>query len=366
MKGFAIIDDWRPSMPWARDGLVFCTGNFRYLVELDRYRELGYRIFAPTVASAKLEIERSVGMEAMKAVGIDVPPYETFDSLEAAEKFARKSDRAWVFKTLGSEEDKSLSFVADDAAELAGWIRQQRERGKALKGKCMLQEKIDMLAELGVSGWFGPDGFLPDKWQVCFEHKKLMEGEHGPNTGEMGTVCQYVDKDKLAEEMLVPMAPILRTLGHRGDFAIGCGIDKTGKAWPLEFTARTGWPAWWIQCASHRGDPAQWMRDLLDGKDSLKCSYDVAIGVVIGQPRFPYNNSPPELIEGHPISGVEGVMEDDHFASVMLGRGKRMEGGKVVDGPQYQTSGEYVLCSTVLGKTVAKARERVYRTVDAI
>src|SRR5713101_6380805 len=298
MKGFAIVDDWRPSMPWARDGLVFCTGNFRYLVELDRYRELGYRICAPTVASAKLEIERAQGMEAMKAVGSDVPPYETFDSLEAAEKFARKSDRAWVFKTLGSEEDKSLSFVADDAAELAGWIRQQRERGKALKGKCMLQERIDMLAELGVSGWFGPDGFLPDRWQIAFEHKKLMAGENGPATGEQGTVCQYVKADKLAEGMLVPMVPLLKKLGHRGDFAIGCGIDTKGKAWPFEWTSRFGYPAWFIQVASHKGDPAAWMRDLLDGKDSLKVSRDVAIGVVCAQPRYPCGDSPPELVEG--------------------------------------------------------------------
>ena len=78
------------------------------------------------------------------------------------------------------------------------------------------------MMEIGVSGWFGSDGFLPDRWQSCYEHKKLCVGDIGPNTGEMGTLTQYCETDKLAGEMLKPMEPILRTLGHRGDFAIRC------------------------------------------------------------------------------------------------------------------------------------------------
>lgn len=365
-KGIKTVDEWEPSMPWAKDGLILCTGNFKYMVRLDQYRDYGYKIFAPTQASADLEIKRSVGLEAMKAVGIDIPPYETFDSLEDAEKFARKSDACWVFKTMGDEGDKSLSYVSCDPADMCGWIRQKIARGMVLKGQCMLQEKIDLIAEVGVSGWVGPEGFLPDKWQVCFEHKKLMVDEKGPNTGEMGTVCQYVANDRLADEMLVPMAPVLKTIGHRGDFAVGAGIDAKGKAWPMEFTARLGWPAFWIQVASHKGDIAQWMRDLLDGKDTLRVSRDVAIGVVVGQPNFPYNKSSPETVEGNPITGIDAVMDDLHFASVMIGKGQKMEGGKIVERPIFLTTGEYVMCVTGLGKTVEKARDRVYKTVSEI
>ena len=100
-----------------------------------------------------------------------------------------------MFKTLGSEDDKSLSYVSASPADLCAWIERQQARGLNLSGPCMLQEKIDMVAELGVSGWFGPEGFLPEKWQPCWEHKKLCNGEIGPNTGEMGTVCQYVEDD---------------------------------------------------------------------------------------------------------------------------------------------------------------------------
>lgn len=365
-KGLKIIEDWRPSMSWAKDGLIMTSGNFKHMWELDWYRTMGYQIFSPTVKSAELEIKRSVGMDAMKAAGIDIPPYHTFGTLEEAEAFARKSDDSYVFKTMGDEDDKSLSFVASDPAELVGWLRQKIQSGMKLKGPCMLQEKIDMLVEFGVSGWYGPEGFLPNKYQICFEHKKLMDGEIGPNTGEMGTVCQYTETEKLAAECLLPMDPILRVLGHRGDFAVGVGIDKKGKAWPFEFSARCGWPAFHIQVASHKGDPAQWMRDLLDGKDTLKVSQDVAIGVVMGQPMFPYGKSSPAQVEGNPIAGLDEVWADAHPVAVMLGRGPKMENGKIKEGPIFQTTGEYVLVATGLGATVEKARERVYKTVKSI
>ncbi len=366
-KGITLIDDWRPSMAWAKNGLILVTANNRYIYELDRYREFGFKnIFGPTVASSRLEIVRSAGMEVMQAVGIDVPPYQIFDNLEATEAFARKSDRAWVFKPMGDEEDKSLTYVSKDPADLVGWLQRQIKLGKKLAGKAMLQEKVERLAEIGVSGWMGPDGFLPDRWQIAFEHKPLMNDDVGPATGEQATVCQYVEKDKLAQQMLVPLEPVLRTLGHRGDFAVNAIIDTKGEAHFLEFTARCGYPAWWIQTASHRGDPVKWMKDLLAGKDSLKVSYDVAIGVVMTQPDFPYDNASPEMVEGIPIRGAEDALPDLHLVEAMMGKGPVMDGGGVVERPTYETAGTYVCVTTGLGKTVEKARGKVYGVVDQI
>ena len=204
-KGFRIVSEWRNHMQWAREGLVLTTGNWRYIDELDRYRDLGYKIFSPTVASAKLEIDREAGQEAMRAAGVNLIPYETFGSLQDARSFAATHDETYVHKPMGDEADKSLTYVSHDQEDLCGWLDHQIRAGKKLKGKCMLQQKVDLLCELGVSGWFGPEGFLPDKWQVCVEHKNLMDGEVGPATGEMGTVCQYVADDKLAVEMLTPL-----------------------------------------------------------------------------------------------------------------------------------------------------------------
>jgi len=364
-KEIALVDDWRPHMEWARDGLIVLTGNFVFTRELDRWREFGYPIFAPTFQSARIEIDRMHGMKTAEAAGLAIPEYHVFTSLEETEAFARKSGQAWVFKPGGDEENKALTYVASDPADMVGWLRRQIAAGKSMK-QCLLQAKVEVLSELGVSGWMGPEGFLPDKWQVCVEHKKLMNGEIGPATGEQGTVCQYVEDDKLADEMLKPLEPILRTLGHRGDFSVGAIVDTKGKAWFLEVTARCGYPAWFIQIASHKGDPAKWMKDLLQGKDSLRVSYDAAIGVVMAQPRYPYNASPPEMVEGNPISGVDEAGDAVHLCSVMKGKGPLMDGGKITEGPIYQTTGEYVLVCTGLGKTIEAARDKAYRAVKQV
>ena len=254
-EGFSqltLVDDWRATMPKVKNGLVVLTGNFCLTHELNRYREFGFNIFAPTPQSAKIEIDRLAGMRAAEAAGLAVPEYHLFGSLEETEAFARKQDRGFVFKPAGDEENKALTYVASDPADLVGWLRRQIKAGKKMKS-CMLQEKVEVLSELGISGWMGIDGFLPDKYGLSVEHKKLMPGEIGPSTGEMLTLMQYVEEDKLADEMLFPFEPIMRSLGHIGDFSVGAIVDTSGKAWFLEVTARCGYPAWfgqWLHIAA--------------------------------------------------------------------------------------------------------------------
>lgn len=361
-----LIDDWRASMAWAREGLIFLTGNAELLYEMERYRDIGYKLFAPTPASAKLEIDRMTGMQVAKAAGLPVPEYHVFGSLEETRAFNRRSDRPWVFKPAGDSKEKDMTFVSDDPAQMDGWLGRQIAAGITIP-QCMLQEKVPILSELGVSGWMGPEGFLPERWGLSIEHKKLCDGENGPTTGEMGTVGQYVADDKLYDQMLAPLQPILISMGHVGDFSVGAIIDKSGNPWFLEVTARVGYPAWPMQVASHYGDPAKWMRDLLYGKDSLRVSYDVSAVVVCAQKPFPFfHNVPMSMVEGNPISGVEDVQKQVHLDAVMRGRGALWEGGKIVQGPQLQTTGAYVLCCTGLGKTVSKARQKVYAAVDTV
>lgn len=363
--GVNVVEDWHDHVQWARQGLILNTGNHKFLADLDDYRDEGFPVFGPTRKSAALEIKRSAGMDLLKKVGVDLPPYKMFDSLEAAAAYARKSSEATVFKTMGDESDKSLAYVSKDPADMAGWIEQKIRKGMKLKGPCMLQDKIDMLCDYGLGGWIGPQGFLRDRWEISFEHKKLMNGEIGPNTGEQGTITQRVAKDPLVD-VLLALEPHLVKLGHIGDFSIGVGIDKKGKAWPFEFTARLGYPAWFLQIASIEGDPAQWMRDLVDGKDSLKVSRDACCGVVCAQPPYPSETFKAEEVEGEPIEGVAKVRDQVHPCAVMLGTGPVMKDGKVVDAPTWQTTGPYVMVVTGLGPSVEAAREDCYGAVKAV
>jgi phosphoribosylamine-glycine ligase len=357
-KGLTVVQDWRYHIPWAKDGLVLPTTNTKYLKELD---QSGAPVFGPSWQSAQLEIDRAYGMRIFEECGLPVLPYQQFKSLKEAEAFARRTDALYVFKTLGSNEDKSLSFCPSSPEELVAQLVHWQRRGLKLKGPCMLQEKVEMVAEIGVSGWMGSHGWMPGKWNENFEYKKLMPGGFGPNTGEMGSVLKYQKESRLAREMLEPLEDILVSMDHIGDFDVNCGIDAKGRAWPFEPTARLGWPAFYIQVASHKGDPAHWMRDAMGGHDTLQVDSRVAMGVLVAQPPFPYKHVPTAEVEGHPVYWPEE--ESQHVHPIMMMRGPvPMPSGK--DGLGWLTTGEYIACLTSLGATVKDVSESVYGLVD--
>jgi len=365
-SGIVITRDLKDSLKWARDGLVVTTCNEKYLDEIDRWRDFGCPVFGPTKASAKLEIDRGHGMQVMKMHDMDMPKYHEFKSLEDALIFAKKADQPYVHKPLGSESDKSLTFVPKDPAQLVGWLERKIKSGMKIKGSCMLQEKVqDMVAEVGIAAWMGKDGFLREKNEISFEFKKLMADDFGPSTGEQGTVTQYVKESKLAD-ILMRFESHFRALGHTGDVAINGAIDGKGNYLPFEFTCRAGWPDFFIRTSLTKGDHAQWMKDALEGKDTLKVSYDVAIGVVVAQKPYPYEDGLPEITEGNPIYGVDEVAEHIHFAQVMMGRGPVWDGKKTVEEKLPLTSGSYVLVATGHGKTVCDAKRSVDDVIDHI
>ena len=94
---------------------------------------------------------------------------------------------------------------------------------------------------------------------------------------------------------------MLHAVGHTGYVDVNCIITEDGTPWPLEFTMRPGWPLFQIQQALHKGDPCEWMLDLLNGEDTLKVSKDVAVGVVISMPDYPYDHLTKDELSGIPI-----------------------------------------------------------------
>ena len=362
--GIKLVDGWKEHMSWAKSGVIITTGNHKLMKELDRYREYGFPLFTPSSASAQLEINRKTGMDLMQKHDLNICPYKMFDSLQGAIDHVVKTDETYVFKTMGDEEDKSLSYVGCSPEDLVSWLEKRLSEGLKLKGRCMLQEKMEPVAEVGIAAWIGPAGFLP-YWEVSFEHKRLMPGHFGPNTGEMGTVCQYVDADPLVD-VLRSFESDLVKLGHVGDIAINGGIDSKGAYWPFEWTARLGWPDMFIRMAMHRGDPVQWMRDLCDGKDTLKVSNDTAIGVLVAQPPFPTKVEDQEQVEGNRIDGLKDIWDQVHPIGMMIADGPKIVDGSLEQQDTFYTTSEYVMCVTGTGKTVQAANKSVYRAIKDI
>lgn len=362
-RGVERVKNWLGSVKWA--DVVVPTGNHQFVPKLDSLRKAGVKVFGPSVASARLEIKRAEGMKLFEKCGIDVPQYEQFNSLAEAEAHVRKTGERFVFKTLGDEDDKSLSYVGKSPADMIARLQRWQKLGMNPKGPVMLQEFIEGI-ELGVSSWMGVEGFI-GKPNENFEHKKLLSGNCGPNCGEAGTVMKYVDSSAIGESVLFPLEEELVKLGHLGDIDVNCIVDKQGKAWPLEFTCRLGWPAANIMWASHKGDPIEWMYDACEGKDSLEVSPQVACGIVLAQPDYPYSQKTKAETDGIPVYGVT-EKNQQYIApqSVKVVKQPNMEGEKVVEKDTWTTTGDYICVVTGLGKTVKKACERAYSTVDEL
>lgn len=360
-KGIEKIDNWVSSIKWAN--LIFPTGNHKFLSKMDSLRKQGVKIFGPSVESASLEIDRNKGMKFLEKHGIQVPQYEEFKTLADAEKHVRKTEQRYVFKTLGDEDDKSLSYCAKSPADLIARLQRWQKLGMNPNGPVMLQEFIPG-TEFAVSRWMGKDGFV-GQYNENFEHKKFCSGNYGPNTGEQGTVQKYVTESSLGNEVLAPLEKSLLKMGHLGDIDVNCIVDEHGQAWPLEFTCRPGWPAFNIMLSEHT-EPVQWMLDACKGKDTTKFSTDVAVGIVIAQPPYP-TDAKEEDVDGIPIYGVtKKNSKYIHPQGVKIEKHPVMDGDKVTEKDIWSTTGNYLMVVTGTGETVKQACKRAYTTVKQL
>jgi phosphoribosylamine---glycine ligase len=366
-QGIKRVDNWLSSAAWA--DVIFPTFYDKaYTPRLDKLKENGAPVFSPSVASAELEIKRAVGMKVMAANGVPVPDWEQFANLSMAEKFVRKHGGRWVFKTLGDNEDKSLSYCSKSAADMVERIKYWQRIGLNPNGPVMLQEFIEG-AEMGVSRWMGAKGWIGPP-NENLEHKKLMPGGYGPNTGEMGTTSQYVTSSKLFDTVLQPLEKELLRLGHLGDIDANCIVSKKdGKPYVLELTCRPGWPAYNIMLTQHAGDPVLWKSAAIEGGDKLTAiaSKRPAVGVVIAGFDFPVSKLRPEETEGVPIFGVTKQNSAHiHPQYVSIDLATDMQGEDMIDRPMWVTAGDYLAVVVGQGRTVKEAAEQAFKIVHEL
>lgn len=350
---------------WA--DLIWATGNSKYVEFLEPYRRLGYPIYGANVEATKWEVDRAEGQRIMKECGLQIIPGREFRDYDSAAAYVKRHGKPFVSKPSG-EADKSLSYVAESAADLCymlgKWARNEKYRSDARNYGFILQEK-KVGCEIGVGGFFGPHGWS-SAFEENFEFKKLMPGDVGPNTGEQGTVMRYVKKSKLADVALKPLTKKLREIGYVGCVDVNCIIDEQGGVWPLEFTMRDGWPAKHNQIALHDGDPAQFMLDLVEGHDSLNVKDgEISISVVVSIPPYPYSDYADKECIGFPIYGMD--LKHVHLCEAQLDDDVPVQiDGKVVDMPCYATAGDYVAVVTGIGETISGARRSAYTAVKKL
>lgn len=358
--------DWKPSMDWAE--LIILIGNTGYMSELAEYFGKGYPIFGTNPKAAELECDRDHGQRILKDAGVLTIPYVIVNNADEALEHIVKTQKPFAIKPC-KEADKSLTYVAHTPDDAIFTITRWKKENK-VNGRLMLQEKIDGI-EVGISGFFGPGGWCR-QLEESFEHKKLMNDDLGENTGEMGTVIRHVTKSKLFDDVLEPVTDYLHSVNFVGDCNVNCMVDKHGDAWPMEFTIRLGWPDFFIRQAVIKGDPVQWIADLVHGQDNLHCSPDIAVGVCLTHGDFPRGGpgdtrpkDPLDTWVGYPIYGVHADL-NLAWQQVKEGRVPMLIGDKVEDTLMTLTAGNYPLVAMGIGDTVQTARRNAYGVIRAV
>ena len=353
------LDDFHASMKWA--DLILTSDNIKYMRELESYRRRGFPLWAPNLAVSLWEGDRMAGQRILETHGITTLPTVVFRDFDSAiaHQMANKSVR-YVSKPIGDGQ-KDMSYVSKGWKDMVFMLEHWKRNVK--KREPFIFQEFTPGVEFAVGGWVGRNGFLS---HFCenFEFKKLMPGEIGVNTGEMGTVVRYVtcEESKLAQEVLLPLEAELLREGFTGYIDVAVIIDAKGCPCPLEFTSRLGWPIFQIQQVLHP-DVARWMKDALDGKDTFTPYKDVALGVRMSIPDFPYGKRPRDEMSGFPVWGInEQNRYNIHPDDMKLGEAHADGGRKQI----MVSAGQTVLVASGCGPTVSKAKDSCYDVISQL
>ncbi len=356
------VDDWKPHMDWA--DLIILGDNNRYLYGLEAYRDKDYPIWGPNLAGAKLEMDREHGQEVMQEFsGIEPVEYAKYETYEEAIEFITKTKKRMVSKPC-ADLAKELSYAAASHKDMLWTLNKWKDQNGTPPCPFILQE-FSPGVEMAVGGYFSPKAGWSKWLTLSFEHKKLMPDNWGPNTGEMGTVMKMVQSEKLAEQMLFPLTSYLKSINYSGyiDVAVIIQTERNkGKPNFLEWTARMGWPLTHLQVAVTRGDPVQWMKDMLDGYDTLEVSTQVCTAFVLAHSDFPFNKRGSDEVEGVPVY-CDWTDPHIHPADIKMGKvvndQAAWEDGRV-------SAGTYAAVITGLGKDVKSSAEAAYKRLKSI
>jgi phosphoribosylamine---glycine ligase len=319
----------------------------------------GLKIFGPSKAAAQLESSKDFAKAFMQRHGIPTAAYATFTNAGEAHAYVRSRGAPIVIKADGLAAGKGVvvAMNEDEAHAAIDSMLSDNKLGAA-GARVVIEEFLE-----GEEASFivMVDGEHILALATSQDHKRLLNGDQGPNTGGMGAYspAPVVTPEVHAKAMREIIRPTVQGMAkdgipYTGFLYAGLMIDRNGNPKTLEFNCRMGDPETQPIMLRLKSDLVDLVEHAVNGTlDQAEALWDrrIALGVVLAAANYPDTPRSGDIINGLPQD-----LQDAH----VFHAGTRLADGQVV------TSGGRVLCVTALGDTVKHAQSRAYEIADGI
>ncbi|MDP4923757.1 MAG: phosphoribosylamine--glycine ligase [Limnohabitans sp.] len=330
---------------------------------VDDFRSHGLRIFGPTQAAAQLESSKAFSKSFMQRHGIPTAAFETFTDAAQAHAYVDRQGAPIVVKADGLAAGKGVVVAMSlaEAHEAIDFMLLDNTLGVAHNAGGARVVIEEFLQGEEASFMVLCDGKNVAALATSQDHKRLQDGDEGPNTGGMGAYspAPVVTAEVHARAMREVILPTIRGMekdgiNYTGFLYAGLMIDSQGRIKTLEFNCRMGDPETQPILMRLKSDLLEvLLAATSEGLGQLEMEWDrrVALGVVMAAAGYPMNPRKSDVISGLP--------KDEGDAMVFHAGTTEKDG-------QIQTSGGRVLCVTALADSVKQAQQKAYQAAGPI
>jgi phosphoribosylamine--glycine ligase len=326
---------------------------------VDEFRQVGLRIFGPTQKAAQLESSKDFAKQFMKRHAIPTAASETFTDPTLAHAYITQHGAPIVIKADGLAAGKGVIVAMDEVQAHAAIDHMLVDNRMGTAGARVVIEAF--LEGEEASFIVLSDGRNALALATSQDHKRLKDGDQGPNTGGMGAyspapVITPALHAKVMREIIMPTLNGMQKEGlpYTGFLYAGLMISPTGELNTLEFNCRMGDPETQPILMRLKSDLVDLIEQALDGKlHETQAQWDsrVALGIVLAAHGYPDHPRQGDVIKALPANSEEAHV---------------FHAGTTLKNAQIQVSGGRVLCVTALGHNVQTAKKIAYAVADHI
>jgi phosphoribosylamine--glycine ligase len=327
---------------------------------VDEFEKRSLKILGPTKSAAEIEGSKVFAKEFMKKHHIPTASFKIFDNPDQASDFIRSSDLPLVIKADGLAAGKGAVIVEDTSSALSTIRKMMVEKVFGQAGSQVVIEDFLQGEEITILAFTDGETIFP--MVSSQDHKKIFEGDRGPNTGGMGAYAPTTMVDdrmmrRVYDEILEPTLAGLKSEGRtfKGILYAGLMITDLGPK-VMEFNCRFGDPETQVILPLLKSDLAEILLSIVEGELSLlevEWNDNYAVCVVLASGGYPEKYE-----KGKEIFGLNKAKQMENV--LIFHAGTQRQKGRIL------TNGGRVLGVTGTDKSMEKAIQKAYSAVNKI